>query len=221
VIRHRSKAGPRSPDWDQLVDLRPRRLKAGRDFDGSVKAFVREAQRVAAERGMVVRTARDRSDPEKCVWLQFAAGIIGQGDPCPCGGLTLRRIHPNFARCETCGAQLVVEAAAPSPIAAGQASPGMTRGQSKKGLGRYTFVRLTRYEEGPAFARYAGEAVDPEGVPVVLLVTEPRIGGEPIPDPTSPTGRAHKVFAVIPKAALTGVEMRDIPTSDGWDLILD
>ncbi len=106
---------PPTVDWRRLADGRPRRLKRGRHFDAEVSDLVEDAHRVARELGLAVRTYADKRDPDKYVWFQFARAEIGRGEPCPCGGTRLRRVHLHFLACDDCGARLILRDSAAPP----------------------------------------------------------------------------------------------------------
>ena len=100
--------------WERWSDGLPHRLRRNRDFPDIEPELVREAAKVAARRmGMGVQAAIDRMSvrkgaPSKALWVQFTDHEIRLGDPCKCGGRRIVRIHPSFARCDSCGASLVL-----------------------------------------------------------------------------------------------------------------
>jgi hypothetical protein len=98
--------------WERWSDGLPYRLKRKRDFGDIDPELVREAAKNAARRmGKVVKSKPDAMMPgnrSKYLWVQFADHEIRIGDPCKCGGLHLLRVHPFFARCTSCGAQLLL-----------------------------------------------------------------------------------------------------------------
>jgi hypothetical protein len=97
--------------WERWSDGLPHRLKRKRDFPDIDPEFVRRAAKIAAKRmGKAVQAQPDRmtKDKSKYVWVQFFDHEIRVGDPCKCGGRNLLRLHPVFARCTECGAQLLL-----------------------------------------------------------------------------------------------------------------
>lgn len=98
--------------WERWADGLPHRLKRKRDFGDIHPELVRRAAKIAAKRmGKAVQAMPDKMIPEnanKYVWVQFADYEIRVGEPCKCGGRRLLRVHPFFARCTQCGAQLLL-----------------------------------------------------------------------------------------------------------------
>lgn len=98
--------------WERWSDGLPHRLKRKRDFGDIDPELVREAAKNAAKRmGKVVQAKPDTMMPgnrSKYVWVQFSDHEIRIGDPCKCGGRHLLRVHPFFAHCTQCGAQLLL-----------------------------------------------------------------------------------------------------------------
>ena len=98
--------------WERWSDGLPHRLKRNRDFGDIDPALVREAAKNAARRmGKAVQARPDKMMPSSrstYTWVQFADHEIQIGDPCKCGGRHLLRVHPFFARCTQCGAQLLL-----------------------------------------------------------------------------------------------------------------
>jgi hypothetical protein len=96
-------------DWERWADGRTWRLKRKRDFPDVDPHLVGDAAATAALRmGRAVMTTKDRYYPDKFVWLQFADHQVAFGEPCPCGSRRLMRLHPNFARCPECRADLIL-----------------------------------------------------------------------------------------------------------------
>src|SRR5207244_9912856 len=76
----RSRRAPQAaPEWSRFADARPHRLVRGRDFADPVDSVVQEAEAAAAELGMVIRTVRDRLEPERAFWMQLAHAAIEPG----------------------------------------------------------------------------------------------------------------------------------------------
>lgn len=98
--------------WERWSDGLPHRLKRKRDFGDIDPELVRAAAKNAAKRmGKAVQAQPDRimaDGKSKYVWVQFFDHEIRIGDPCKCGGRNLLRLHPLFARCTQCGAQLLL-----------------------------------------------------------------------------------------------------------------
>jgi hypothetical protein len=109
--------------WERWSDGRPHRLKRNRDFGDLDLELVREAAKNAAARmGKGVLALEDKMGPKsqrrsKYLWVQFADHEIRVGEPCKCGGRRLVRIHPSFARCTRCGAQLLLSPPKPGAAA--------------------------------------------------------------------------------------------------------
>jgi hypothetical protein len=96
-------------DWERWADGLPHRLKRKRDFADVHPRLVREAAKNYAGRTQKgVQSVADRARKNKYVWVQFADHEIRIGEPCPCGGRRLLRVHPFFARCADCKAQLLL-----------------------------------------------------------------------------------------------------------------
>jgi hypothetical protein len=98
--------------WERWADGLPHRLKRKRDFGDVDPAIVRVAAKYAAKRmGKAVQVLPDKMLPNsssKYLWVQFADHEIRIGEPCKCGGQHLLRVHPFFARCSRCNAQLLL-----------------------------------------------------------------------------------------------------------------
>lgn len=97
-------------DWSRWADGRTYRLKRKRDFPNVNPGLARSAaEHAATEMGKVVRTMRDRMIPERLIWIQFADGEVGTGQPCPrCGSRRLLNLHADIVRCPNCQAQLLL-----------------------------------------------------------------------------------------------------------------
>lgn len=90
--------------WKRWMDGRIHRLKKGKHFDGELVAVLEEARLAARHEGRGVLYLREQMGPKyEYVWVQFADHAILVGDPCPCGGRKLTRLHNNLARCRRCG----------------------------------------------------------------------------------------------------------------------
>jgi hypothetical protein len=207
-------------DWDRIADGLPRRLQRGTDFSEPVNEFVEAARATAARTGRSVVVVRDRLAPDRFVWLQFADAEIAIGDPCPCGGRRLTRMTAVLLRCDTCGRTLTVGARPPKPRAR---SPKARRGDLAEGrpastLADFSEIRLVRTDENARFVEYAGLGVDDTGTNVVLVVRVPLVGGQPVPDPRSPTGQAHEVVAAVPESVWGAVS--DQSEDQAWDIVV-
>jgi ribosomal protein S27AE len=97
-------------DWSRWADGRTYRLKRKKDFPNVNPSRARTAaEKAAVQMGKVVRTTRDKMIPEKLIWIQFADGEVGAGQPCPrCGSRRLLNLHADFVRCPSCHAQLLL-----------------------------------------------------------------------------------------------------------------
>ncbi|HEY6887978.1 MAG TPA: hypothetical protein VI300_09370 [Solirubrobacter sp.] len=90
--------------WTSMMDGRIHRLKRHQHFDGEVSAVVEEARLAARLSRRGVLALREQMGPKyEYVWVQFTDHAILVGDPCPCGGRKLTRLHNNLARCRRCG----------------------------------------------------------------------------------------------------------------------
>jgi hypothetical protein len=95
--------------WAQWMDGKVHRLKKGKHFDGELSAVIEEARLAARVSGRGVLTLREQFGPKfEYVWFQFADHAILIGDPCPCGGRKLDRLHAVLARCRRCGATMTL-----------------------------------------------------------------------------------------------------------------
>src|SRR5207248_6333517 len=96
--------------WEELADGRLWRLKRGKHFTIEPRALQEQAGDVATRLGKAVKSIRDVIGTHEYVWLQFADHSVPLGDPCPCGGVELERLHQDFARCTNCGSTLLITA---------------------------------------------------------------------------------------------------------------
>lgn len=224
--RRRSRPDP-SPsdqrlviDWVRIADGRARRLRRGVDFDEPVWDFIESARSVAATMNRGVVLTRDRLDPERFIWVQFADAEIAIGDPCSCGGRQLTRMTTVLLRCDSCGAMLVTGA---RPKARTNRSPraedeGHAEGTSARTLSEFSEVRLVRTAQRSDAIEYVGLAVEGAGKRVLLAVQVPLVGGQPVPDPRSPTGQAHRVVTVVPESAWGTTDSEE--NDELWDMII-
>jgi hypothetical protein len=111
----------RSHDLAHFADGRVWRLKRGRDFQGSIRAFRLSIGDAAEQMGKVVTISRDKYRPDVYLWVQFGDGETAPGETCVCGSDRIVRVHQRWARCETCGRLLGLVArdveAPPGPAA--------------------------------------------------------------------------------------------------------
>jgi hypothetical protein len=208
----RPNRGAAVPEWTKLADGRLRRLKRGRHFDGSPRVLRHAARDAAQEMGKAVRVVVDRMEPDVYVWVQFADAEIHPDEPCRCGSTALRRVHPNFASCEECGARLIVSR---RPLRAlkklrrqeeGE-DDGADIGTGRKGWGalarrrekveskrldNYSDVHLYPYQRTPERERCYGYGELATGEHVLLLVDFPLVDGERIEDPARPGEHVHQ-----------------------------
>jgi hypothetical protein len=90
--------------WTTWMDGKVHRVKRGKHFDGEVAAVVEEARLAARLSGRGVLALREQMGPKyEYVWFLFTDHAILVGDPCPCGGRKLTRLHTSMARCRRCG----------------------------------------------------------------------------------------------------------------------
>jgi hypothetical protein len=95
--------------WEQWMDGRIHRLKRGKHFSGEVSAVIEEARLAARLSGRGVLQLREQMGPKyQYVWVQFTDYSVSIGDPCPCGGRKLDRLHASLARCRRCGKTLTL-----------------------------------------------------------------------------------------------------------------
>lgn len=182
------------PDWERIADGKVWRLKQGRDFDCSTKRLRSEARMAAREMGKRVRFVRDRIDPYKYLWLQFADAEIVLGQPCPrCGGEHLLQLSGQFARCRSCQALLIVERppdVEDVELRMREAADAVR--DAEETLESYRDVHLSIAEADSANQRLIGYGFDAEGRFTLLYVVAPLAGGTRIPDPST-VGFLHSV----------------------------
>jgi hypothetical protein len=214
--------------WEQWADGVPHLLKRKRDFGDYDPELVRQAAKVAAKRmGKGVQAVLDRMSgrkgvPSRAIWVQFTDAEIRVGEPCPCGGRRLLRIHPSFARCAVCDNLLLL-------------SPPKVRRDSFEDededeeieeeihdpaaiLRTLTEVHLSRLEHVEDRETYRGYARRSDE-PVLLLVQFRADPGERF----APDDVLARVAAVqiVPLHHLEGMIERDALLSPGaaWDLV--
>jgi hypothetical protein len=146
-------------DWERWADGRTWRLKRKRDFPDVDPHLAGDAAATAALRmGKAVMTTKDRYYPDKFVWIQFADHQVAFGEPCPCGSRRLVRLHPNFARCPECRAELILSEDER------EVGPAAT-------LRRMSDVHLALLDRSDACELYRGFALS-SGKKWVLLIVE-------------------------------------------------
>ena len=113
-------------DWSRWSDGRAYRLKRKKDFPNVSPGHARTAaENAAVKMGKVARTVRDKMIPEKLIWIQFADGEVGAGQPCPrCGSRKLLNLHADVVRCPQCNAQLLLSSQGLEAIEAEPAGAG-------------------------------------------------------------------------------------------------
>jgi hypothetical protein len=216
----RSKASTGESAWLDVADRRPRRLRRGVDFEGDVKSFAHDARRAAAARQRAVKIARDKLEPTECVWVQVADAAIRIGDPCRCGNTVLRQRHPHFAECDRCGSLLILEPSHVDPDSEDDTAlvddpfpaPALTD---------FRNVVLRLVDERPDQATYVGLGTDGAGERRLLVVTEARTDGDPIPDTSSPTGNRQNLAAAVPTGAVELTLADGASSAQSWDIRLE
>lgn len=179
-------------DWSRWADGRAFRLKRKRDFPDVDPGVAREAAKEAAARmGKAVLTVRDRSSPNKFIWVQFADHKVKIGEPCPCGSRRLLRLHENFARCPECRAQLLL-------VKADQDEVQETR--ARRQLREMSDVRLWRRKRTEKHEHFRGvAAVEDETVFLLAL-----FNADPEDDPVTEDDAVDRLVAlhVVPLTEL-------------------
>lgn len=191
--------GSKRPDWERIADGKVWRLKQGRDFDYSTKRLRAEARMAAREMGKTVRFVRDRIDPYKYLWLQFADAEVVLGHPCPrCGGDRLLQLSGQFARCRSCRALLAVERPPDvEDVELQMREAAHAAGGVEETLETYSDVHLAVAETDAEHQRLLGYGFDGEGRFTLLLVVAPLAGGKRVPDPSSTAGFLHSVKLAV------------------------
>ena len=101
-------------DWSRWADGRAYRLKRKKDFPNISPGHARTAaEHAAVKMGKVARTVRDKMIPEKLIWIQFADGEVGAGQPCPRCGTTLVLRHGGEKEMNFCPACQPLEGSGP------------------------------------------------------------------------------------------------------------
>ena len=214
----------RHPDWERIADGRPWRLKRGRDFDYSVKRLRVEANLAAEEMSKVVTHARDAVDSNRYVWLQFADALVLAGRPCPrCNGDHLQQMSGQFARCVSCGAQLIVKRLPNvEDVELRMREAAHEAGRTDETLSAYRRVHLSLAEADESNERFIGYGFDEEGRFTLLYVVAPLAGGRRIPDESSPTGFLHTLGLAVAEPFGDIVDVSGLLDKqlDGWDIAI-
>jgi hypothetical protein len=217
MVGRRRQPVPATPDWRQVADGKPWRLRRGRDYDADVQTLTAAARAAAVELGRPVRVAKDKFEPDRALWVQFADAAIGPDEPCVCGSRTLRSLHRNFLDCPSCGRLLLIDEdqaialerhVTADPAAPERPAPAPRLRQTQKvlptePLSSYAELRIRAYDLLEIGRRAVAVAVDPDGNEVLLVLWEPFADGKPVPDPLSPTGHEAKLLAVVPRDAVS------------------
>jgi hypothetical protein len=215
-------------DWSRWADGRAYRLKRKKDFPNVNPGLARTAaENAAVKMGKVARTVRDRMIPEKLIWVQFADGEVGPGQPCPrCGSRKLLNLHADVVRCPQCKAQLLLSNQGLDAIETEPAGGGGSLSPAKRGrlAGRLksldsVHLRLSGEpshhelytgwgeKDGLRFIVMAEFDLDPEGEELTAESIEARI----------------RELKVLPSHLFEGLvdvnELAVRPDAD-WDLIL-
>ncbi len=218
--------------WEQWADGLPHRLKRKRDFGDFDFELVRVAAKYAAKRmGKAVQVRPDRMMPttsSKYVWVQFADHEIRIGEPCKCGGRRLLRVHPFFARCTLCNAQLLLAPKKKTDETAGIDSVDEDEGENEDEDGRpqpegllrqLSDVHLARLEQAGDLEIYRGYGR--LGTTPVLLIAQFRAAPHESLDAEQAFDRVAAV-QVLPLRHLDGLldtSALMAPATD-WDLVL-
>ena len=214
--------------WEKLADGLPHRLKRKRDFPDVDPEFVRAAaKRAAGQMGKAVQTLPDKMSliPNRYLWVQFADHEIRVGEACKCGGRRLLRVHPSFARCTQCGAQLLLAPAkrepGAEPIESADYDEDEEDGRPEPAalLQGLTEVHLKRLEHVDDRETYRGYGLL-AGAPVFLLAQFRADPGEAL----SSTQALEQVAAVqvLPLRHLDGLLSASALMDENteWDLVL-
>lgn len=154
-------------DWERWADGRVWHLRRGRDFLCRTATFRNAAESAARRMGRPIRIVRDKFEPTRSIWLQFADFAIPDGAPCVCGGTRLYRKHPLFARCDACGSLLLLtyaprtddDAFLPAPAEApDESAQADDAGRALAGWRRFTRAEARARAEAAASARAAAKA---------------------------------------------------------------
>jgi hypothetical protein len=196
----------RSHDLAHFADGRVWRLKRGRDFQGSIRAFRLSIGDAAEQMGKVVTISRDKYRPDVYLWVQFGDGETAPGETCVCGSDRIVRVHQRWARCETCGRLLGLVArdveAPPGPAAtAGAASvyaPPPPRRRAVKRLDHLDNVRLYRHSITADAERCFGVGDRPDGQRQLISITFPLEDGRRIPSAQIPGQWLYTDFRLAP-----------------------
>ena len=212
-----------SHDLERFADGRVWRLKKGRDFEGTTRAFRGSAQAAAQEIGKVVAVVPDKLQPDRYVWIQFADASIAVGERCVCGSQNLARLHRHWARCDDCGRLLDINdpdvgddddgSAAGSRPGSGVSTAGLARPRGTlKGLDAFDDLTLYRHSISDDVEQCFGVGRRPGPVLMLLSVRFPLEDGQRIPDPSTPGQWLHTMSKAPLEgyaALLDGVDLED------------
>jgi DNA-directed RNA polymerase subunit RPC12/RpoP len=215
-------------DWSRWSDGRAYRLKRKRDFPNVSPGLARTACEQAAMRmGKVARTVRDKTMPDKLIWVQFADAEVGNGQPCPrCGSRRLINLHADVVRCPECKAQLLLSNKGLEAMdEAAEEASGSTTGPAKRArlaqrLHSLESIHLQRSGEAAHNDLYSGWGELDGTRFIVLAEFEPSDDGEE----TSVENMDERVVEVkvLPSHFFEGLidvdELAVRPEAD-WDLI--
>ena len=163
-------------DWSRWSDGRAYRLKRKKDFPNVSPGHARTAaENAAVKMGKVARTVRDKMIPEKLIWIQFADGEVGAGQPCPrCGSRKLLNLHADVVRCPQCNAQLLLssqglEAIEAEPAGAGESASPAKRARLAQRLASLQSVHLQLSGEPSHHELYTGWGEQQDGSRFIVL----------------------------------------------------
>ena len=216
-------------DWSRWSDGRAYRLKRKKDFPNVSPGHARTAaENAAVKMGKVARTVRDKMIPEKLIWIQFADGEVGAGQPCPrCGSRKLLNLHADVVRCPQCNAQLLLssqglEAIEAEPAGAGESASPAKRARLAQRLASLQSVHLQLSGEPSHHELYTGWGEQQDGTRFIVLAEfDP---SEEEEDLTSGSlDQRIRELKVLPAHLFEGLvdvnELAVRPDAD-WDLIL-
>jgi hypothetical protein len=136
--------------------------------------------------GKVARTVRDRTLPNKLIWVQFADAEVANGQPCPrCGSRRLLNLHADVVRCPECKAQLLLSNKGLEALDEPADENGSTPGPAKRArlaqrLHSVESVHLRRSGEAGRHDLYSGWGERDGTRFIVLAEFEPSDDGEEI-----------------------------------------
>jgi hypothetical protein len=215
-------------DWSRWSDGRAYRLRRKKHFPNVNPGLARTAcEQAAASMGKVARTVRDKTMPDKQIWVQFADAEVGVGQPCPiCGSRRIFNLHADMGRCPECKAQLLLSnkglEALDEDAEGGDVPSAAKRVRLAQRLHSLEHVHLQRSgEAGHHNELYSGWG-EQEGVRFIVLAEfEPSDEGEEIS--LDNMDEQILMVKVLPANLFEGLvdvnELAVRPDTD-WDLIL-